>query len=129
PLTIRRVLEGKAPVIEGTGQQTRDFTFVVDTARLALDLTETEAAWGQTFNIAAGVETPISELISSVCHLLDYRGPVERVPARAGDHRRHLGDTSRARKLVSFDALTPLHQALAATVEWYARRPVPAAAG
>ena len=33
PLTARRILTGEKPVLEGTGEQTRDFIFVKDTAR------------------------------------------------------------------------------------------------
>ena len=33
PLTAKRVFRGEKPVIEGTGEQTRDFIYVEDTAR------------------------------------------------------------------------------------------------
>jgi UDP-glucose 4-epimerase len=121
PLTVRRILAGDAPVIEGTGSQTRDFTFVRDTARLTLGLTECDAAWGQTFNVAAGREVAIEQLIGTIARLLGYTGPIDRRPPRAGDHRRHLGDSSRARALVPFDPLTPLDDGLAETIESYRR--------
>jgi UDP-glucose 4-epimerase len=125
PLTIRRVLAGERPVIEGTGDQTRDFTFVRDTARLAVDLVENDAAWGTTVNVAAAHEVRIATLIETIAHLMSYRGPIERRPARPGDHTRHLADVSKARSLVSLDSLTTLEQGLEATIEWYAGHGTP----
>src|SRR5262245_10582072 len=52
PVTIRRLASGQAPILEGTGDQTRDFTFVMDTVRLTVDLCESDQAWGQTLNVA-----------------------------------------------------------------------------
>ncbi len=40
PVTIRRLASGLPPILEGTGDQTRDFTFVKDTVRLTADLCE-----------------------------------------------------------------------------------------
>jgi UDP-glucose 4-epimerase len=122
PVTIRRILGGQAPLIEGTGEQTRDFTFVADTARLAIELAESDAAWGDTVNVAAGCEVRIAELIDAICRITGYNGAVERRPAREGDHRRHLSDTTRARAFVTFGRLTPLEDGLRASVEWYSRR-------
>lgn len=121
PITIRRIASGLAPILEGSGDQTRDFTYVRDTVRLAADLCECDAAWGGTFNVACGDEVRIGELIETIGKVTGYSGPVERRPARAGDHRRHLAATDRARALVSFDGMTALPAGLAETAAWYAR--------
>ncbi len=125
PLTIRRIRAGERPVLEGTGEQTRDFTYASDTARQVVALAETDAAWGQTLNVASAGEVAIGELIRMICRVMGYEGPIERRPPRSGDHRRHLADTTHARALLPFDSMTPLEGGLAATIEWYLRR-VPA---
>jgi UDP-glucose 4-epimerase len=122
PQTIRRILAGQKPLLEGSGDQTRDFTFVRDTARLAVELAETDAAWGNTLNVAFGEEVRIGDLIESICRLMEYTGDIERRPPRGGDHRRHLADSSRAQSLVPFGRPTYLDDGLAATVAWYTRR-------
>lgn len=121
PLTIKRILAGERPVLEGTGTQTRDFTFVRDTARIAIALAECDQAWGQTFNVAAANEVRIEDLIRTIARALGYDGEFERRPARPGDHRRHLADSSAARSIVSFDPLTALDEGIAATVEYACR--------
>lgn len=122
PTTIRRILAGERPFLEGTGEQTRDFTFVRDTAALTVALAETGDAWGQTLNVAYAQEVRIGELIDTICRLMGYTQPVDRRPPRPADHHRHLADTSRARALVPFDPMTSLEDGLAATVDWYSRR-------
>jgi nucleoside-diphosphate-sugar epimerase len=119
PVTIRRILQGGAPVVEGDGTQTRDFTFVKDTVRLALALCEHEEAWGEAFHVAAGQEVGISMLIDMICRAMHYDGPVERRPARLGDHRRHVADVSRLRAVLPLDAVTSVEEGIAETVAWY----------
>lgn len=119
PVTIHRLASGQAPILEGTGDQTRDFTFVTDTVRLTADLCESDRAWGQTLNVACAHEVRIGDLIRAICHEMGYTGEIERRPTRPGDHRRHLASTERARQLVSFGNLTPIERGIAETVAWY----------
>jgi UDP-glucose 4-epimerase len=127
PLTIRRILDGQRPVVHGTGEQTRDFTYVGDTARLTVALAEA-SVWGQTLNLACAREVPVAEIIRTIASIMGYTGPIDHQPRRPGDHQRHLADTSRARALVPFDPMTPFDRGLAVTVEWYTRRTPSAAA-
>ena len=119
PNTIRRIASGLSPIVEGSGEQTRDFTYVRDTVRLVADLCECEGAWGGTFNVARADEVRIGELIAAIGAAMGCTRPVERRPPRPADHRRHLAATDRARALVSFDGLTPFPIGLAETVAWY----------
>ena len=119
PVTIRRIASGLPPILEGTGDQTRDFTFVRDTVRLTADLCESDAAWGQTLNVACASEVRIRDLVEAICREMGYTGELERRPARPGDHRRHLASTARARGLVAFGDLTPIDAGIAETVAWY----------
>ncbi len=122
PISIARIASGLPPIVEGTGEQTRDFTFVRDTARLVLDLCECEAAWGGIFNVACASEVRIADLVATIARVMGYDGPIERRPARAGDHRRHLASTDLARSLISFGSLTSLEKGLSETVSWYQDR-------
>jgi UDP-glucose 4-epimerase len=122
PLTIKRILDKQAPIVEGTGEQTRDFIYVEDTVRHTLQLCATEAAWGKTINLASGREVHIRELIEAICKAMGYHGQTETRPPRPGDHSRHLGGTELAKSLISFEPLTDLPAGIASTVAWYQRR-------
>ena len=47
PQTARRILQGLPPILEGDGEQTRDFVFVEDTTRAFLTVYEDEASWAK----------------------------------------------------------------------------------
>ncbi len=119
PLTMRRVLDGKAPILEGDGTQTRDFTYVKDTVKLVLALAEHPEAWGDEVNVAAGQEVAIGSLITAICQALRYSGPIEGRPARPGDHRRHVAGVSRLRALLPRESTTSIEQGIAETMAWY----------
>ena len=119
PVTMRRIAAGLPPILEGTGEQTRDFTFVRDTVRLTADLCECEDAWGQTLNVACGSEVKIGDVIGAICRAMGYTGEFEQHPPRPGDHRRHHASTARAQQFVPFGDLTSIDAGIAETVAWY----------
>ena len=94
---IRSALTGESMPMFGTGEQSRDFTYVGDIVAATV-----EAAWAriqgdEVFNVAGGSETTLRELIDivgSVCgrmSVLDVQG------AARGDVVRTEADTTRAR--------------------------------
>src|SRR5688572_22680929 len=64
PLFIKSLLEGKAPVINGAGDSSRDFTFVEDVvqANLLAMFTDNVNAVNQVYNIAKGEQTSLNQL-------------------------------------------------------------------
>jgi UDP-glucose 4-epimerase len=122
PRTIRRVLAGEPPVIEGDGHQTRDFTYVRDVASAIVRLARHEGTSGSVFNVGSGRETPIEEIITALASLLGYAGEVVRRPARPADVLRHCADVRKAEELIGPIATTPLIDGLEATVAWFRER-------
>ena len=66
PKFLLRTLAGKPMVIFGDGAQTRDFTYVSDTARGILAAGDSEEAIGETINIGSGEEISINDLARQV---------------------------------------------------------------
>ncbi len=119
PLTLRRLRDGLAPELEGDGEQTRDFSYVGDTVELVVRLAVAAGASGHTLNLGSGVETPIREVVETICAIAGYRGPISRAPARAADVRRHRADVSRLRALLGEVESTPLRAGLEQTYAWH----------
>jgi len=120
PLTIRRILNGEAPIIRGDGFQTRDFTNVKEIADIIPTLLDSDALVGKAVNVGQGKETTILEIIGLVCEELDY--PFEKVlfePARLADVRRHCADITLAKELLGYSPKTDLKETVHQTVEWY----------
>ena len=120
PLTIRRILNGEAPIIRGDGLQTRDFTDVKEIAEIIPALLNSEVLIGKAVNMGQGKETTIIELIKLVCDELDY--PFEKVKfetARPADVRRHCADITLANEILGYTPKTNLKETVHKTVEWY----------
>jgi len=123
PLIVRRILAGAAPVIEGDGEQTRDFIFVHDTVDAILRLAVHDRARGEVLNLGSGIETSIGSIVRTVASIMGWQGEIDHAPARAADVRRHCADVGHAEALVGPLATTSLEDGLAATVGWYRREP------
>jgi UDP-glucose 4-epimerase len=124
PRFILWALAGRPPVIYGDGKQTRDFTFVTETADFLVRLLECQAALGKTFNVCRGEEVSIREIAASIAELTGLRTtPVHR-PGRPSDVLRLLGDPSRLRSVLGDSPRVAIGEGLARTVDWF-RRHVP----
>jgi UDP-glucose 4-epimerase len=96
PLFINSVLEGKPPVIFGSGEQTRDFTFVKDVVEANILAAESTATG--VFNIGTGSRVTINHLAQLI---IDITGKNKIRPVhqdtRPGDVLHSLADVTRAR--------------------------------
>jgi len=123
PKTIDRLMRGRPPVLHGDGSQGRDFVYVEDVAEGLIAVMECGAARGLELNLASGVETPILELIETLCDLMEFRGEWIREERRTADVDHHIGDASRIAEVAGFRPPTRLRDGLAKTVEWYRAHP------
>ena len=119
PLTIKRLLDGAPPVIEGDGLQTRDFVYVHDTVAAILALAATDTARGRTLNVGSGRETPIREVVETLCEIAGYSGEIVETRARPADVRRHRADVTQAEQLLGAIAQTGLREGLERTFSWH----------
>ena len=123
PKFLLRCLAGKPMVIFGDGTQTRDFTFVADTAGGILAAGFSEAALGQTINLGSDKEIQIRELAQTIAEALD-RPTAEIIQAdpRPGDVLRLLADSSKAKKLLQFQPTVSLLDGISRLRDWYANQ-------
>jgi len=120
PKFLLRCLAGKPMVIFGDGTQTRDFTFVGDTAGGILAAGLSEASVGQTINLGSGKEIQVRELAKTIAQVLDRpHAEVTHVEPRPGDVLRLLADSSKAKKLLRFEPTVTLRDGLARLRDWY----------
>lgn len=115
--------QGKPLTITGSGEETRDFTFVADTVGLTLKAAASEAALGQVFNVASGRETSIARLAEEINRLTGNSAGVIHTPARDWDHIAHRqADISKARELLDYRPSVELVDGLARTWAWLKER-------
>lgn len=114
PQFINRLSQGKPPIIYGDGEQTRDFTFVLDA--VAANILAAERGMTGVYNIGRGERISINQLAELTLRLVgnDMR-PVYEAP-RPGDIRHSVADISRARAF-GFEPRYSLAQGLRETIK------------
>lgn len=120
PKFMLRAMTGKPMIVFGDGTQTRDFTFVEDTARAILLAGICEGVEGQTLNAGSGSEIQIGELALEVARAVGVDAPlIEHIEPRPGDVLRLLADSSRAAKALGFSPTVALGEGLKRLAAWY----------
>jgi UDP-glucose 4-epimerase len=127
---MERIADGKPPLIFGDGKQTMDFVFVEDVARAYILAAKSDAT-DEVFNVASGVETSLDDLARTLARVMGREdlapeyGPERKVNAV----RRRLADTSKAKRMIGFEAKVGLEEGLRRLVAWWrAERAAPAGA-
>lgn len=120
PKFMLRCMAGKPMVIFGDGEQTRDFTYVTDTARGIMLGGFSERAIGRTINLGTGKELAIHKLAREISEVVGRPdAAIEYDNRRPGDVIRLCADTTRARELLGFEPTVGLREGLQELKTWY----------
>ena len=122
PLNARRILYGEKPILEGTGEQTRDFIYVEDTARAFLMAYENEETRGKTINLGSGKEISMKAVIEAISEYYGYKGEIEYRPGRPADVQRLCASANLAKGLLGFEPQIDFKTGLRRTLDWYQER-------
>jgi UDP-glucose 4-epimerase len=118
-ISVRRILDGKAPIIFGDGLKTRDFIFVKDVARANMQALSSTVAGA--CNIATGRSTSIREIVDSLIAESGWEGGITHEDSRAGEVESSVLDVSRAKNELYWESKTPLNKGLSMTFDSFAR--------
>jgi UDP-glucose 4-epimerase len=120
PKFLLRCLAGRPMIVFGDGSQSRDFTFVSDTAAGILLAGEHPKAVGETINIGSGTDVTGASLAKTVAAVTG-RPDAEVVhdEPRPGDVYRLIADVSRARALLGFEPRVSMADGLQRLLQWY----------
>ena len=121
PATARRIKEGGMPMVEGDGEQTRDFIFVKDTVRALILAYEKEESRGKIINLGSGKDISINALLKMICDYYGYTGEWEHRPARTSDVKNLCADSKLARGILGFEPEVGFEEGLRMTLDWYGR--------
>jgi UDP-glucose 4-epimerase len=120
PKFLLRCMAGQPLIIFGDGSQTRDFTYVSDTANGILMAGSSDAVIGKTINLGSGQELTIADLATKVASLLGESPPhIQYDAPRPGDVLRLFADTRQAQDLLGFQPTVTLAEGLQALRSWY----------
>lgn len=121
------ILEGRPLVVNGDGEQTRDYIHIKDIVAanlLALDhlFTSPLRFENRIFNIGSGVETSVNLLVEKLANASGRRPEHRHGPPRAGEQRRSALDFKRARDVLGWKPEVPLDEGLSWTFSWFEER-------
>ncbi|HKF43977.1 MAG TPA: NAD(P)-dependent oxidoreductase [Thermoanaerobaculia bacterium] len=125
PDLVQKVLKGQDPLrILGSGDQVRCYTYGGDLARGIAAAIFHPAALNEEFNLSTPVSTTVRELARAIWQKVYGAGPSARAfrfesdPPYPHDVARRIPDTSKARKILGFEATTGLSEMLDEVIPW-----------
>jgi UDP-N-acetylglucosamine 4-epimerase len=127
PKFIHQLIRLDSPIVNGDGNNSRDFTFIDNVIYMnnLAGITNNSMAIGQVFNTAVGDRTTLLELTKLLKYFLsNYDSEISEVPIqfgpeRAGDIRHSLASIEKAKQLLGYHPLIDFKSGLEKTVDWY----------
>jgi UDP-glucose 4-epimerase len=116
-ITATRLAAGRAPIIYGTGEQTRDFVFVADVAGATVMALDGDASG--PINVGTGVESSVDRVVELLRASFPGAPPAERLPAREGEVGRGALDSRRAAGVLGWRPTTDLESGLRLTAAYF----------
>lgn len=123
PRFIVRNMNGLPAIIFGDGEQTRDFTYVEDTARGIAAAATVEGAVGTTLNIGFGNEVRIRDLAERIAGAVGRPDLIAEMQApRPGDVLRLYADSRRANAILGWKPTIDLDEGCRRLLAWHRDR-------
>jgi UDP-N-acetylglucosamine 4-epimerase len=129
PKFISQLLNHEAPIINGDGSFSRDFTYIDNVVELNIQalLTQNKSAINQIYNVACGEATSLNSLFTMLrdeMGLLDQSvKTIEPIyeKIRVGDIPHSLASIEKAKQLLHYAPEISIEEGIKRTVAWYVK--------
>ena len=127
PLFVKKFMNHESPVINGDGENSRDFTYIDNVVlmnKLAMTTTNPEAV-NQIYNTAFGDRTTLTQLVTMLKDILSGYDPeiadvaITYGPERKGDIPHSLASIEKAKQLLGYNPQFSMQEGLKEAVKWY----------
>lgn len=118
---LAQKLNGKPFTVVGTGEQTRDFTYVTDVADACYTAAKRNDINGEIFNVGSGNTYSVNKLVQLL------GGEVLHIPKRPGEPDCTFADTSKIRRILNWEAKISLEEGVKTmldNIEYWREAPV-----
>ena len=120
PNFIYWAMNGIGLPITGTGEETRDFTYVMDLMQGLIKAGYYEKAVGENFNLAAGREINIIDLANMINKITQNKAEVVFLQRRKWDTKpRLLASIEKAKQLIEYNPITEFEYGIEKNMEWF----------
>jgi UDP-glucose 4-epimerase len=112
-----KILRGEPAVINGNGEQTRDFVFVGDVVRANVAALQHDLVGA--YNVGTGIETSVNDLYEAIRKAAGSSERAKHAPAKPGEQQRSCLDSSRLTQACGWKASVGLAEGIGKTVEFF----------
>lgn len=127
PLFVKQFMNHESPKINGTGDFSRDFTYIDNVIQMneRAMLTENAEATNTVYNTAVGDHTTLNDLIKYLrAYLSEFDTEIANVeaihgPNRVGDIPHSLASIEKAKRLLGYEPTHTIDKGLKEAVKWY----------
>lgn len=115
---INRIMQGKAPIIYGDGQQTRAFSYIDDVTPYIAKAGFIKEAKGEIFNIGPLEEYTVSTLAKTVLKAFGSTMEPLHLPDRPREVKHAYSTNDKAQRLLGYKTTVHLEEGIKKMVEW-----------
>ena len=120
PNFIYWAMHGRSLPITGTGEETGDFTYVLDLVQGLIKAGYYQKAVGENFNLASGTEIQIKELAAMVNKATGNKTPINLMERRKWDTKpRLLASIEKAEQLIGYRPIVEFEEGFKENIEWF----------
>ncbi|MCS7053446.1 MAG: NAD-dependent epimerase/dehydratase family protein [Ignavibacterium sp.] len=112
-----KLLKDEQPIINGSGEQTRDYVFVGDVVKANL-LTLNETS-NDIYNVGTGIETNVNQLFHKLNNIIGANKEEKHGPAAPGEQMRSVITSEKLFKKFGWKPSTSLDEGLKLTVDFF----------
>jgi len=113
-------MNGRSLPITGTGDETRDFSYVLDLVQGLVKAGYYQKAVGENLNLASGKEVKIRDLAEMVNKATNNQSGINFMERRKWDTKpRLLASIEKARELIGYEPVIDFEEGFQANIEWF----------
>ncbi len=112
-----QMVQGEEVVINGSGEQERDFVYVADVVEA--NLLAMDGGDGQVYNVGCGVGTSVNELFATMQQMTGYANEPAHGPPKAGETFKIYLDAAKAKSELGWKPAVTLEEGLRRTIEYF----------
>ncbi|MFX1316107.1 MAG: NAD-dependent epimerase/dehydratase family protein [Promethearchaeota archaeon] len=119
---FNRIFQNKELIINGDGEQLRDFTYVSDIINGLILSSEKKESSGQAFNLGLSNPISINQLVDKIYDIADKPKKVKYGDKKKGDMEITHADITKATKILNYKPKVDIDTGLKKTYQWYLER-------
>ena len=118
PKFINLALEGKDITVYGSGEQSRDFTYISDMIEAFLIMGGNKKAIGKAINFGTGKDYSINYIAEKIVQYSKSKSKIVHIEKRLAEVQRLICDYSKGKELFGWEPKVSIDEGLEKNIEW-----------